>query len=204
MGSATPLKTEIIERKATLESREVSVTEDDRTTYDELIAPLESRMTRSIWRVVRDPDLAEDCLQDALAVIWKKRVAIRQHPNPPALILKICLDRAYDSLRRLQKLRHQTNLFQLRDRAVPPDPAGDRNFETEELEQAVQRAIRRLPRKRALAVMMRLIYDEPFEMIAQALGCSEVTARIHISRGRAQLRKWLSPFLQVRRRSENE
>ena len=30
-------------------------------------------MMRSIWRVVRNPDLAEDSLQDALAVVWKKR-----------------------------------------------------------------------------------------------------------------------------------
>ena len=41
--------------------------------YDELIAPFEAMMMRSIWRIVRNADLAEDCLQDALAVVWKKR-----------------------------------------------------------------------------------------------------------------------------------
>ena len=47
--------------------------------------------------------------------------------------------------------------------------------------------------------MMRLIQEESFEAIAQALDCSEVTVRIHISRGRAQLRKWLSPLWESSR-----
>jgi DNA-directed RNA polymerase specialized sigma24 family protein len=60
-------------------SRTESLVTDDRTIYDELIAPLEARMMRSIWRVVRNAALADDSLQDALAVIWKKRRQVRRH-----------------------------------------------------------------------------------------------------------------------------
>jgi RNA polymerase sigma factor (sigma-70 family) len=156
-------------------------------------------MMRVIWRVVRNPDVAEDCLQDALAVIWKKRSQIRLHPNPQALILKICLNTAYDSLRKLGRLRNQTDLSYLANSAAPRDYSADHDLELREIEEQVQEAIRRLPRKRALAVMMRLIQEESFEAIAQALDCSEVTVRIHISRGRAQLRKWLAPLCQSSR-----
>ena len=38
--------------------------------YDGLVRPMESRMMRSIWRIVRHRETAEDALQDALAVIW--------------------------------------------------------------------------------------------------------------------------------------
>ena len=205
MASATPLNTGLMEHEGTPESPgETSVT-DDRTLYDELIAPLESRMMRSIWRIVRDPDLAEDSLQDALAVIWKKRLQVRRHPNPPALVLKICLNAAYESLRKLERVRKQTDLSQLKDAPAPPCYEADRDLEVREVAEQVQRAIRRLPRKRALAVMMRLIHEESFEDIAQALECSEVTVRIHISRGRAQLRKWLSPLYPgPRQEDENE
>jgi RNA polymerase sigma-70 factor, ECF subfamily len=192
MESATPLNAGLIESEETLKSRRGSLVTDDRTIYDELIAPLEATMTRSIWRVVRNADLAEDCLQDALAIVWKKRFQVRLHPNPQALILSICLNAAYDSLRRLERMRRQTDLSQLDNAPAPPDHDADRDLEEREIEQQVQQAIRRLPRKRALAVMMRLIHEESFETIALALDCSEITARIHISRGRAQLRKWLS------------
>jgi RNA polymerase sigma-70 factor (ECF subfamily) len=205
MASAASLNAGLMDDGGSPKSRAESLVTDDRTIYDELIAPLEARMMRSIWRIVRNADLAEDCLQDALAVIWKKRLQIRRHPNPPALILKICLNAAYDSLRSLERMRRQTDLSQLGDVPAPPDHGADRDLEERELEEQVQQAIRRLPRKRALAVMMRLIHEEPFEAIAQALDCSEVTVRIHISRGRAQLKKWLSPLCQsLRQEDENE
>lgn len=167
---------------------------DDRTIYEELIAPLETRMMRSVWRIVRNADLAEDCLQDALFIVWKKRLQIRRHPNPTAFILKICLNSSYDALRRLERLRRHTDLSRADNTPAQAGYNTDRNLEEEEIEKQVQQAIRRLPRKRALAVMMRLFQEESFEDIAQALSCSEVTARIHISRGYAQLRKWLSPL----------
>jgi RNA polymerase sigma-70 factor, ECF subfamily len=199
METATPLNTKLMESGDTLESRREILVIDDRTIYDELIAPLEATMMRSIWRVVRNADLAEDSLQDALAVIWKKRFQIRLHPNPPALILKICLNIAYDSLRKLERMRRHTDLSQADNAPAPPKHGADRELQEKEIEELVQQAIRRLPRKRALAVMMRLIQEESFEAIAQALDCSEVTVRIHISKGRAQLRKWLSPLLESSR-----
>jgi RNA polymerase sigma-70 factor, ECF subfamily len=204
MEAATPLNTRLMEDVETLESLRESPVTDDRAIYDELIAPLEARMMRSIWRIVRNEDLAEDSLQDALAVIWKKRLQIRLHPNPSALILKICLSAAYDSLRRLERTRRQTGLSQLEDVPASPDHNADRDLEARELEEQVQQAIRRLPRKRALAVMMRLIHEESFEAIAHALDCSEVTVRIHISKGRAQLRKWLSPLFQGSRQEDEK
>jgi RNA polymerase sigma-70 factor, ECF subfamily len=199
MESATPLNTGLMEDERTLESHGEGRVTDDRTIYDELIAPLKATMMRSIWRIVRNAEMAEDCLQDALAVVWKKRFQIRRHPNPQAFILKICLNAACDSLRRLERLRRQTDLSQLDNALAPPGQDADRDLEEREIVEQVQQAIRRLPRKCALAVMMRLIHEESFEVIAHALDCSEITVRIHISRGCAQLRKWLSPLCQNRR-----
>jgi RNA polymerase sigma-70 factor, ECF subfamily len=192
MESATPLNTGLMESEDAPTLRRGTLVTDDRTIYDELIAPLETTMMRSIWQVVRNADLAEDCLQDALTVVWRKRVQIRRHPNPRALVLKICLNAAYDSLRRLERMRRETDLSHLDNAPAPRNHEADRDLEEREIESQVQQAIRRLPRKRALAVMMRLIHEESFEAIALALDCSQTTARIHLSQGRAQLRKWLS------------
>lgn len=199
MEAATRPNTRLMAEGADATPLLESMATDDKTVYDELIAPMETAMMRSIWRVVRNADRAEDCLQDALTVIWKKRFQIRAHPNPPALILKICLNAAYDSLRKLERMRRHTELSELENAPAPPEQSADRDLEEKEIEELVQRAIRRLPRKRALAVMMRLIQEESFEAIAQALDCSEVTVRIHLFRGRAQLRRWLAPLRESRR-----
>jgi RNA polymerase sigma factor (sigma-70 family) len=165
---------------------------DDETAYEELIAPIESRMMRCIWRVVRSPDLAEDALQDALTLIWRKLHQIRNHPNPHALILKICLNAACDALRKRKRAASHEDLSLIHN--LPDSSSADavRSLEAKEIEAEVLNAISQLPRKQALAVLMRIVQDEPFAVIAQTLGCSEVTVRIQVSKGRGRLRRLLS------------
>ena len=85
------------ERAAVMENREFD--------YDALIRPLEPRMMRTIWRIVRQREAAEDALQDALAVIWKKRDIVARHPKPEALILRIAVTTAYDTVRKSRRRR---------------------------------------------------------------------------------------------------
>jgi RNA polymerase sigma-70 factor (ECF subfamily) len=163
--------------------------------YEQMIEPIESQMMRSIWRIVRNPEVAEDTLQEALAIIWKRLDRIRSHPNPQALILKICTNAAIDSWRkRMRYLKHekQEELLQLSDQseAVMPDA-----LEKKETESEILKAISRLPRKQAVAVLMRIVQEQPYDVIAQVLGCKEVTVRIHVSRGRTRLSQWLSHLI---------
>jgi len=165
----------------------------EKSLYERLIAPVESQMMRTIWRIVRHDQLAEDTLQDALAIIWQKRSRIRHHPNPQALILKICLNCAYDSLRRQSRQHRQQSLAGLTSSA---DQEVGKNISQElELKQAadeVLNAIGRLPRSQALAVLMRIVQRQPYEDIARTMGCSETTVRIHVSRGRKRLSQRLA------------
>lgn len=57
------------------------------------------------------------------------------------------------------------------------------------------RAIARLPRQQAAAVLLRIVQEQSYEAVAKALDCSETTARIHVSRGRARLSRWLAPLI---------
>jgi len=166
--------------------------EDSERIFQELVAPIESRMMRSIWRVVRNSELAEDTLQEALTIIWKKAGKVRRHPNPQALILKICLNAACDALRRHKRFLSHESISILNNTPGRPDQEAIHTLAAEDMKHEVLRAIARLPRKQALAVLMRVMHEEPFEVIASTLGCSEVTARIHVSKGRARLQRWLA------------
>jgi RNA polymerase sigma factor (sigma-70 family) len=160
--------------------------------YDVFIAPAESRMLRAVWRIVRNPDLAQDTVQDALAAIWRCREKIRLHPNPQALMLKIATDVSYDALRRSLRLQRREQAGPEVDAAVACHALPAIQSETDPLEEGIRAAIARLPRKQALAVLMRLVHEQTYPSVARALGCSEPTARIHVMRGRAQLRRLLS------------
>lgn len=160
--------------------------------YDTYLAPLETRMLRAVWRVVRDPDRSRDALQDALAIVWRKRDRIRAHPNPQALILRICLDAALDMLRRSRRRNRHLELDP-EPLPEPPAPAGPLETAQErELREHVREAITRLPGKQAVAVLMRVVQEEDYPAIAAALGCAEATARVHVTRGRARLARLLA------------
>ena len=160
--------------------------------YNGLLRPMEPRMMRSIWRIVRQREAAEDALQDALATIWKKRETVRRHPNPQALILRISVDAAYDAVRKSRRrLRHESPGLpgQYKDEAALPvtKEAEDRN-----LRAAVVEAVGRLPKRQATAVLMHIIEEQSYEDIARAMGCSETTVRVHVMRGRAALARALA------------
>ena len=160
--------------------------------YDRLIRPMESRMMRSIWRIVRQREAAEDALQDALTVIWKKRATVARHPNPEALILRISVNAAYDAVRKSRRrLRREISGL--------PDPAPDagspsvpEEVEARSLQARVLEAIACLPKRQAAAVLLRLIEERSYAEIAGAMGCSETTVRIHVMRAKAALSRRLA------------
>ena len=149
-------------------------------------------MMRSVWRIIPSPEDAEDAFQEALATIWMRLKRIRRHPNPHALILKICLDAARDALRRKVR-RHRLENRGAIVEAIPDHSSRSPDSLIQKEQQAmVFHAIGQLPRKQAEAILMLTVQERGYTEIAQALGCSEATARTHVRRARARLRKRLS------------
>jgi RNA polymerase sigma factor (sigma-70 family) len=160
--------------------------------YDRLIQPIEEQMIRSVSRIVENPDDVADAFQEALATIWKKRTRIRRHPNPHALILRICINAAYDAIRRRVRERQVEQLKAIPD-SLPDASSSPRDvLASKELKGEVVEAIDRLPRNQAVAVSMRFLQNQSFGDIAHALGCSEAGARKSVSRGCARLRELLA------------
>lgn len=150
-------------------------------------------MMRSIWRIVQDADDAEDAMQEALATVWRRFDQIRRHPNPQALILRICLNAAYDVLRRKIRRRRWEGVFGRR--APEPVAVPGELLEARERESAIFRAIGHLSRNQALAVTLRLVQGQPYNAVGAALGCKDSTARKHVERGRARLCELLAPLM---------
>lgn len=160
--------------------------------YDSLVRTMEPRMMRSIWRIVRQREAAEDALQDALAVIWKKRDKVARHPNPQALILRIAVAAAYDAVRKSRRrLIHEIPGLP-EERADTSAPPVTKDAEDRSLRVAILEAIGRLPKRQAAAVLLRVVEEQPYEEIARAMGCSETTVRIHVMRARAALAQHLA------------
>jgi RNA polymerase sigma-70 factor (ECF subfamily) len=136
-------------------------------------------------------------MQNALMHIWKKLYHIKGHPNPQALILRICINAAYDVLRK-QKRWNKQEVYNILSSDIPdPGPMADEEISNAEKRKEIFNAIAQLSRNQAVAVMMRFMEELSYNEIAQALGCGEATARKHVTRARAKLRQLLAHMLPL-------
>lgn len=149
-------------------------------------------MMRSVWGITQNAEDAEEAFQEALGVIWRKWDRIERHPNPHALVLRMCMNAAYDVLRKNARRRRRESKA-----AVAPDtvPTPADMLNRHEQESAILRAIGQLSKNQALAVTLRLVQGHSYAHVAQVLGCRDVTARKHVERGRERLRQLLAPLI---------
>jgi RNA polymerase sigma factor (sigma-70 family) len=173
----------------------------DDVFYDTYLAPLETRMLRTAWRITRDPDRARDALQDAMARVWRQRERVRAHPNPGALVLRIAIHAAIDVLRRERRRRRAEESAAPAAWRTAPPPGPAAAADSSEVRALVLDAIARLPEKQAAAVTLRVLEEQSYEAVAAALGCTEPTARVHVLRGREKLARRLGPLASTDRRA---
>jgi len=175
---------------------------DRQQEYQRLIAPIEDRMMRAVWRIVRDPDDTEDAFQEALLTVWKRWDRICTHPNPHALILQICIHAAHDVLRR--KVRRGRWLEAAAIPEAIPDAAASAMQKISAAEQDAQvfRAIGSLSKNQARAILMHAVEELPYNDIATAMDCRESTVRKHVARARTKLRVLLSQLIPAVHKEE--
>lgn len=165
--------------------------QDSAHSFDELIGPLEGRMIRIVWRITRNREDAEDALQNALLTIWKRWPRVVGHCAPAALVLKVCVDAAFDVRRRRTRDRRNLN------GALPAEAAGAAATDDVAGREACEKilaAIHSLSQQQAAAISLRVFEDLTYDQIAAALGCAEATARKHVERARSRLRLVLEQY----------
>ncbi|MEX0825940.1 MAG: sigma-70 family RNA polymerase sigma factor [Acidimicrobiia bacterium] len=122
---------------------------------------------------------AEDVTQDAFVAALDAWGRLK---NPEGWIRRVVANKARSAWRRRyaekNALKHLENEVHV---------GGDLPKETE----AFWANVRSLPPRQAQAVVLFYLEDRPVHDVATILGCSESTARVHLTRGRRRLAKSL-------------
>ena len=89
-------------------------------------------------------------------------------------------------------------------RVDPPDPAPSamQAVAGAETRARVRQAIASLSRNQATAIVMHAVEHIPYEGVAAAMHCREVTARTHVARARSKLRALLADLVPSGRAQE--
>ncbi len=160
--------------------------------FDRLRAKHLPLLTAVLWKLAGDRELFAEAMQYALLGMWR-HVEKLDGANAPGYIYRIALSansRAWrDRIGRDGQMSHSAA-----DPCEESPPASDQA----ELRQAVRRAIASLPIKQGRAIVMRYLEQQDYPAIAAVLGCSEATARSHVSKAVAALRSRLATRMQMK------
>lgn len=142
--------------------------------YDLLFTVEFPAVMRTVYLMIHDLDRAEDLTQDAFVQLlrhWKK---VSRYDRPGAWVRRVAIRLAVEALRRESMRAVLERKLEPASAPVPVDVD-------------VLRAVGNLPGMQRAAVVLYYLEDRPLAEIADVLGCSESTARVHLHRARKHL-----------------
>lgn len=155
--------------------------------FEAWVAPHWPTLVRVARRLV-GPGEAEDLLQSALTVAWRRRATFdSDRGSPQVWLITITINLA----RRERRRRHVTVL-----------DSGDRKLDTiapaidTDLRADLRAAIDRLPARQRLAVHLHYFADLKISDLAHVMGCSEGTVKSTLFDARRALRRHLGKDYQ--------
>ena len=161
----------------------------ERLTADDAVTALYTAHYRMLVRtaalLLRDPQAAEEVVQDAFVAMHGRWGRLRDPDKAAAYLRQAVVNRARSALRRRSVERRYVAA---RDPDVPSAELGA--FETVERER-VMTALRELPRRQREVLVLRYYADLSEVQIADAVGISRGAVKSHASRGIAALRQSL-------------
>jgi RNA polymerase sigma-70 factor, ECF subfamily len=144
----------------------------DRDAFATLVHQVSDRLYAIAFRMLRDTNLAEDALQNALVTAWRQLPHLRDPERFEAWMHRVLVNSCYIEVRRTR--RWTVNVRALPDHAEPSTPDESRRAaDRDELE----RAFRKLPIDQRSVFVLHHYLGLPLVEVAETLGIPAGTAR---------------------------
>jgi RNA polymerase sigma-70 factor (ECF subfamily) len=156
-----------------------------------LVDEYSARVLNVAVRILGDADKAQDVHQEVFLAIWKRWHKYDSRTNWEAYLYRATVRKAIELARRS---RYQQPLGQQREYAINAD-APDGPLRTSELQQKLARCLAKLPKRQAEVFVLSRMEGLKAERIAEFLGCSRETVRVHLHRAVRHLARELGHYL---------
>ncbi len=157
----------------------------DREAFTVLVHQVSGPLYAVAQRILRDPGLAEDALQNALVLAWRQLPRLREPERFEAWIHRILVHACYDESRRARPWTAQVRSLSLDGPSTPDGSAvlADRD--------ELERAFRRLSVEQRAVFVLHHYVGLPLVEVAELLGIPAGTARSRLHYAIAALREVL-------------
>jgi RNA polymerase sigma-70 factor (ECF subfamily) len=153
----------------------------DPEAFQALVCGASNRLYAIAWRILRDPDRAEDALQQALIQIWEDLPYLRDPERFDAWTYRLVVHTSYREARRERR-------WTSRVREILVDPPGDDRVGAVIDRDEVETGFRRLTPEHRAVLVLHYYIGLPVSEIAETLGVPIGTARSRLHHAVRNLR----------------
>jgi RNA polymerase sigma-70 factor (ECF subfamily) len=158
----------------------------DREAFAVLVHQVSDSLYAVAYRILRDPGLAEDALQNALVLAWRRLPKLREPDRFEAWIHRILIHACYDESRRSKQWRTSVQILPLH---APSIPDGSSAFADRD---EIERAFRFLSLEQRAVFVLHHYLGLPLVEIAELLEIPAGTVRSRLHYALAGLRQALT------------
>jgi RNA polymerase sigma-70 factor (ECF subfamily) len=180
----------------------------DRPAFDELIRRYQRQAVAVSYRLLGSTHDALEVTQDAFLKAFGSLATLQKPEAFGGWLMRIVSNLSLN-YRRSRKTRRQLPL----DDLLGPTDAGQtdttgggsewmaasgdpvRKLESQELGKRLQEALKQLPEKQRLAIVMFTIEELPQKQVAETLNCSVEAVKWHVFQGRKKLKELLKGYV---------
>ena len=158
----------------------------DLETFKQEVLPGKNKYFRYSYSITSNRELSEDIVQDVLLRLWEKRNELDSINNKEAWCMRMIRNLSID------RLRVKANKSESLEKALPfhdvhQNPA--ENAISNEIHQAINQMISRLPENQKEIVKLRDILGYSYKEIAEVLALDLNTVKVTLFRARKELRE---------------
>ena len=158
----------------------------DREAFTVLVHQVSDVLYAVAFRILRDPGLAEDALQNALVLAWRRIPKLRDTERFEAWVHRILVHACYDESQRVRQWTTRIRVLPT-DGPIAPDSSAS-IADRDELE----RAFRRLPMDQRAVFVLHHYLGLPLVEVAELLEIPAGTARSRLHYATRGLREALT------------
>jgi RNA polymerase sigma-70 factor (ECF subfamily) len=159
--------------------------------FEELVNEYSRQVLNVALRILRNADLANDVHQEVFLAIWRRWHKYNGQTNWQAYLYRTTVRKAMEFVNRS---RANSLPGQQREEPAAPDRP-DGPARAAELQSKLTQRLAELPKRQADVFVLSRIEGLQHERIAEVLGCSQNTVRVHLHRALKRLARELSEFL---------
>jgi RNA polymerase sigma-70 factor (ECF subfamily) len=175
------------------------VAEGDLSAFRKIVELYQKPLINFIARFISDKTEAEDIAQEVFLRVFKAAGDYKPKSKFKTWLFTIATNVCLNEIRDNKSKPQLMDIFELNEAgflAIAPEAyCPEKALKNRELGEVIQKAIKNLPEKQRIALLLQKYNGFSYSEISQIMGCSVSAVESLIQRARQNLKKMLSPYL---------